>query len=244
MSEDYRQLMIKRLFDATSTVLKKKFSHFTPSQRQRFARFISADYAPYEMLRSERGWSTPNEADSTAQLEAITHLRLPDAEAYRVPPSVGDLERAIIATENIQAPGAKMSLHREFARLTPDELLERSRGLDLSAAIATDIPKQTAAPKNAQKAAHEMTGSELSDLVGKTVGRDPRHMLASEIRKIGHELQEASRPPTTPTLDALRVKLASGKPWHAIPGIERITAEREAKDVLGKSLQQLGLTPK
>ena len=89
-----------------------------------------------------------------------------------------------------------------------------------------------------------MTGSELSDLVGKTVGRDPRHMLASEIRKIGHELQEASRPPTTPTLDALRAKLASGKPWHAIPGIERITAEREAKDVLGKSLQQLGLTPK
>ena len=239
---DYREIAIQKLFDAAVTAVRKTMPHLTPNQQERLARYVAETDTAYADVRDENSFM-PREVDLTAHIEALAYLKRPDAEAYRVPPSVGDLERAIIAAENIQAPGAKMSLHRELARLTPDELLERSRGLDLSAATATDTPKQTAAPNAANKAAHEMTDQELADLVGKTVGRDPRHMLASEIRKIGHELQEASRPPTTPALDTLRSKLQSGKTWHQISGIERITAEREAKDVLGKTLRELGLGP-
>jgi hypothetical protein len=65
-------------------------------------------------------------------------------------------------------------------------------------------------------------------------------MLPSEIRKYGEALAERSRPQQTPNLDALRSKLQSGKPCSAI---ERITADREAKEVLGKGLRELGLGP-
>jgi hypothetical protein len=242
---DYRAIMVQSIFDMALTQIAKQYPQRTPAQQQRWARYIAEEYAPYEGLRSEKGWSPPNAADVTAQLDATAHLQLPDVDCHRPVPDRMAVEQALAKAQGLTAPADRVTLHREVARMSDDELLKKIEGLELAAEAKEDKtnPTHTPSRKPTEKAAHLMCGEELAEYVGQKLGRDHRHMLPSEIKKYADAFAEQSKPKGTPALDELRSKLAQGRAWMDIPFIERVNAERESKDVLGKSLQQMGLTP-
>lgn len=59
---------------------------------------------------------------------ALEQLKLPDAEVYRAPPSVGELTNALIAAQTDVKPTDQLNIERAVGKMDADARLEKSRG--------------------------------------------------------------------------------------------------------------------
>lgn len=238
-AEAAAQLRVEReqqIYANAMTAVAQRAPRLTDNQRKQVATYIARLDPCYEGCREEAIWPVPSVDELLRQVDALEYLGKPDAECWRMPPTPGVLYEALAV--NVADPRDRLSLHRELEKLTPDDLLARSKGVDLSASLKKrDGDTAKARDANAPKQPHEMTDAELYAYVREKHG----DVLPSRAKAIADMLRARSRPQEMNAVASAKAKMAAtGAKWLELPPIARLEAEREAR-AAGKTLQQLGI---
>lgn len=231
MSEDNRnshtrEQIAHTIFARLTTMAAREWPGLSDGQRRGLVDHIVG-------IVGEWGAQVPDHEYKTQFYLAERNAEL--KEFFRPTPTPGELEAALLKANNVTDPRARLDLHREIGPLDADGRLARSKGLTIAPVVAPD-----AAPVHGvgEKPAHLLSERELAAVVRAKFGPNLR---ASQVKAHGDMLAAASRPKETPSINAIKGKLALGKNWKDINPATRLAAEREAKDVYGKTLGELGI---
>lgn len=224
----HRAMREQQVFDRALTIVRAKYPQLAPSQHTALAVAIQKHGAFVEFVST--GTLDPGDDWIRMELDAQEYLAKGQG-LFRIAPDEKTLTLALVAKLPPNAsPAEQINIARRVARMTADDRLAASEGLDLTKPVQRVADSAGTPEQRARASGYTAEDKEYE----RRTGDDVRNLPADRRMELRREIARENAPKPTPALDRIRLDRKLDKESRAE---DLMSAAREAA-ALGKTLEE------